>query len=48
MRQGQAGECAVWLGPVRVMERVIGYTKKNFLTEKVLEQRPLELPVQVR
>jgi DEAD/DEAH box helicase domain-containing protein len=38
----------VWVGRVLVVERVVGYTKKDFLTERVLEQRTLDLPVQVR
>ena len=32
--------------PGQVIERVVGFVRKNFLTEEVLEQRALDLPAQ--
>jgi len=41
---GEEIAAGVWVGPVTLRERVIGYVKKRFFSEVVLEEVPLTMP----
>ncbi|AEB11845.1 DEAD/DEAH box helicase [Marinithermus hydrothermalis] len=44
VKSGEALAPGVWVGRVVLKERVVGYVKRRYVTESVLEEAPLELP----